>query len=199
MTSAGGPQGPPAFILVDNPASSELSPHDDRDLRRCRRLPGQGRDLPRRRALRPEGLCRQQFLPRRAARPAHRAGGRERRLRRRRQLDRRAGRAGRHRRHRRHPARRPRPEGGGGGHRQHRRALHDRLDRHGDGQPRADVQPARHGRDHRRPQADEPARPLALPVGARRDDPEAAAAAALCSKPTNTETGAPLCFRQLWQ
>ena len=26
------------------------------------------------------------------------------------------------------------------------------VDRHGDGQPRAAVQPARHGRDHRRPQ-----------------------------------------------
>ena len=42
----------------------------DRDLCRCRRLPGEGGDLSRRRALRAQGLRRQQLLHERAARSA---------------------------------------------------------------------------------------------------------------------------------
>ena len=83
----------------------------DRNLCRCRRLPGEERGLSRRRAPRPQGLGRQQQPDRGAARSAGRARRGRRRHGRGRRLDRRAGGAGRHRHHRRRAARQPLRQG----------------------------------------------------------------------------------------
>src|ERR1700738_4916027 len=161
---------------------ADLEPHPH--LCRRRRLPGQRRDLPRRRAPWPAGQRGRRQFHSGAAGSADRAHSCRLRDGCRRRLDCGTRGKGRYRHYLRYPAGEPLREGRRRGDRTERQAVYGTIDRNDAGGPQSDDRFTVIGRGDRRPQIVRTARPLGVPVGTRSNHPPhpAPARRAICTK-----------------